>query len=118
MLLLLIAMFDSSSAMAQALCSGGEKAVYDAVEKSFQQGYGPTAPQQVSAVDVGEAKLNYLQAQLACKEISKDRFCKDALGAATGNLATATNQMLGGLKSPIELIHYQKELRQVKAYCK
>jgi hypothetical protein len=113
MLLILFAVSAGCPAIADSSCSADEKALYDVVNHQYQTGSPDT-----SRVVVGEAQLNYLQAQLACEEISKSNFCKQAIDLARENLRVSNNQMMTGLDSPVELIHLQREYRELKAFCK
>jgi hypothetical protein len=112
-LLILLAVSTGCPAIADSSCSADEKALYDGVDHQHQTGSPDT-----SRVVVGEARLNYLQAQLACEEISKSNFCKEATDLVRENLRVSNNQMTAGLDSPVELIHLQREYRELKTYCK
>jgi hypothetical protein len=112
-LLILLAVPASCPAIADSSCSADEKALHDAVNHQYQTGSTAT-----SRVVVGEAQLNYLQAQLACEEISRSNFCKQAIDLARENIRVSTNQMMAGVDSAVEIIHLQREYRKLKAYCK
>jgi hypothetical protein len=111
--LILLAVSASCPAIADSSCSADEKALYDVVNHQYQTGSPET-----SRVVVGEAQLNYLQAQMACEEISKSNFCKQAIDLARENIRVSTNQMMTGVDSAVEIIHLQREYRKLKAYCK
>jgi hypothetical protein len=101
------------TAKADVACSSPEKKLLDVITKNFDAGF------DITNVDVGEAKLNYLQAQLACKEISKSAYCEAAMQLASKDVDQAFGEMVrDGTRAPLELISLEKELREIKSLCK
>lgn len=103
--------FTAPGLAADLSCSSAEKMVFDFAANSNAAGYIS------SIVQVGEAKLNYLQAQLACKEISKRAYCKAAVDLASKDADKAFGETQSGTRNPLELIPLQKELREIKSFC-
>lgn len=101
----------SGSAGADVPCSSPEKKLLDIVTKNFDAGYA------ITAVDVGEAKLNYLQAQLVCKELSKSTYCKDAVDLAGKDADQAFGEMMSGTRTALETISLEQERREIKSFC-
>jgi FMN-dependent NADH-azoreductase len=99
-------------AKADSSCSSGESKLLEIVANGYKAGYS------ISTVEVGEAKLNYLQAQLACQEISKRDYCKQAVGLAATDVGQALNQMQAGTRSASEVIRLQRDAREIKSFCK
>jgi len=99
------------AAMAASTCSQGENAVYTYAQGQQQ---GGTAGSDL----VDRAKLNLLEAQLACGEITKDAYCKDAAATALSYNAFESKAFQEAAVTLDEVMNAQKAQREINARCK
>jgi hypothetical protein len=102
----------SGSGMAETTCSALEKNTLKVVEDNFNAGYS------LSEADVDRARLNYLQARLACREVSKDAYCKEVVPLARREADIDFNQLNAGTQNLPTVISSQKQLRDLASFCK
>jgi hypothetical protein len=102
----------SGSGMAEKSCSALEKNTLKVVQDHFDAGFSLTE------ADIDRARLNYLQAQLGCREVSKDAYCKEAVPLARRGADIDFNQMNAGTQNLPSVISSQKLLRDLASFCK
>jgi hypothetical protein len=63
------------------------------------------------------AELAFVQAELACGEISKASFCGAALPLAKSLASNETSLYKAGVGSVDDLVKAQKQVREIQASC-